>query len=96
MITNWGERMKRRLGAALGVLVSAAAIPFVTALPAQATAEDCKTYLSGAGYVIGAGVENACNMGSGPFPKPEFCITQLQSLQVTPEHAGAACELARR
>ena len=45
--------MKRRLSAILGMTVATAALPLVTALPAQATAEDCKTYLTGAGYIVG-------------------------------------------
>jgi len=88
--------VKRRLSAILGMTVATAALPLVTALPAQATAEDCKTYLTGAGYIVGPQVENGCQMGSGPFPRPEFCIAQLQSAGVEPNHAGAACELARR
>ncbi len=88
--------MKRRLGSVIGVAIAAASIPLAAALPAQATAEDCTTYLAGAGYIVGPQVENSCNLGAGPFPKPEFCITGLQSLDVAPNHASAACELARR
>ncbi|GGW90948.1 hypothetical protein GCM10010341_10060 [Streptomyces noursei] len=84
----------RRLAAATGVLVVAGALPLVVTAPAQATPQQCESFLAEAGYKVGPKVRTMCGFGGGPIKDYVGCYTGLMSLGVKERLAEVACSYA--
>lgn len=86
----------RRTAAVAGATCLAVTIPFVTALPAQADADDCANYLEVRGYRVGSGVMDACaGAAEGSVGGVVACPAILLGLGVRAGHAGEACDRAQ-
>ena len=86
----------KRILAVLSVTAAAAAIPLVTAAPAQAGTPSCLRYLKAEGYVIGPKVQRACELGAEGPPWNANCLPILWSLEVKNNDADTACALAAK
>ncbi|BCK71253.1 hypothetical protein Srufu_052060 [Streptomyces libani subsp. rufus] len=89
----------RRIAATTGILVAAAAIPLVTAGPAQAANSlDCELYLLDKGYKVGPKASKACYMMNGSLlnklANEPICATTLAAIGVKGTDAQRACTAA--
>ncbi|MEU5300567.1 hypothetical protein ACH4YO_20790 [Streptomyces noursei] len=89
----------RRLVAATGVLVTAAALPVVATAPAQANTIQCTTYLDGLGYKVGPNVRQACQLVGNDtdwttrHASRIYCVAILTESGVRQNHADKACDI---
>ncbi len=86
----------RRIAATTGILVAAAAIPLVTAGPAQAAdSNDCELYLLDKGYKVGPKASKACHMMNGTalekVANQPICTATLAAIGVKGNDAQMAC-----
>lgn len=90
------KSLKRILSSTAVVgLVSASLIAMAS--PAQASAADCRTYLSSLGYSVGEGVIHACQWGTNNNSTYQgLCRAELIVLGVSSSHASNACYLGTK
>ncbi|MEU3723260.1 hypothetical protein [Streptomyces sp. NPDC031705] len=88
-------RVKRAIGM-LAATAMAVAVPVMAASPAQASYTDCTNYMHNMGYIVGANVQNACQVGENGMVGQNVCLSILQSVGVRTEHAQTACQQAAR
>jgi hypothetical protein len=85
----------RRAASAMLAGVTAAGFVAVAAGAAEATVNECRTYLFGQGYLVTAEHTKACERGASGRPADYWqCYAQLRNLSVTQLHAQTACRLA--
>ncbi|MET9104424.1 hypothetical protein [Streptomyces antibioticus] len=85
------------MAAVAGVVMTAGALPILSASPASASKSTCVNYIGDKGYAVGAMVKGACShpalpqpIGSGKFPHPT-CYSGLVNAGVRIADATAAC-----
>lgn len=93
-----GMKLSKVKSAVVGFGMTAAvvAVPLVTAGPAQADQIRCASYLKDKGYIVGAGVRQACERGSASdLGTRALCQPSLFTLGISnAHHRAVACRRA--